>query len=98
MNVPQNPALHPPKPIGPCSGTTGRSVRVLLGSGERHVESARVVEEADALMLVGTHARQDDEVLLPALEGVHAGYLHLLEPDNDEGGKKTIVPLLKHKV
>ena len=49
-----------------------------LGSGERHVESAWVVQEADALVLVGAHTRQHDEVLLASLEGVHARYLDLL--------------------
>lgn len=52
--------------------------RVSPGSGERHIKTPGVVEEADALVLIGPHARQDDEVLLSALEGVHAGYFHLL--------------------
>ena len=34
---------------------------------QRHVEAARVAEEADSLELVGAHARQDDEVLLATL-------------------------------
>ena len=51
---------------------------ILLGSRERHVQASRVVEEADALVIVGAHTRQDDEVLLASLEGVHAGHLDLL--------------------
>ena len=49
-----------------------------LGSGERHIESAWVVQEADALVLVGAHTRQHDKVLLASLEGVHARHLDLL--------------------
>lgn len=70
--------------------TTATEERVLIspgkvspGSGERHIETAGVVEEANALVLVGPHARQDDEVLLSALEGVHAGYFHLLYKDRE---------------
>lgn len=51
---------------------------ISLGSGQRHVETTRVVQETDALVLVCTNTRQDDEVLLSALEGIHAGNLHLL--------------------
>lgn len=50
----------------------------LPGSGESHVETSWVVEEADALVLVGSDTGQDDEVLLSALEGIDTGYLHLL--------------------
>ena len=56
-------------------------LRFLLGSGQRHVETTRVVQEADALVFIGTDTRQDDEVLLSALEGVHAGNFHLLHGD-----------------
>ena len=51
----------------------------LPGSGEGHIETPGVVQEPNALVLVGTHTGQDDEVLLPALEGVHTGNLHLLK-------------------
>lgn len=54
---------------------------VLLGSGQCHIETSRVVQEADALVLVGSHARQNDEVLLSALESVHTGDFHLLKQD-----------------
>lgn len=51
----------------------------LPGSGEGHIETPGVVQEPNALVLVGTHTGQDDEVLLPALEGVHTGNLHFLK-------------------
>lgn len=50
----------------------------LLGSGEGHIETTRVIQEADALMLIGTNTRQDDEIFLSALEGIHTGNFHLL--------------------
>lgn len=50
----------------------------LPGPGESHVETAWVVEEANALVLVGSDTGQDDEVLFSALERINAGYLHLL--------------------
>lgn len=53
-------------------------LRFLLGSGQRHIETTRVIQEANALVLIGTHTRQDDEVLLSALEGIYAGNFHLL--------------------
>ncbi len=49
-----------------------------LGSGERHVEAPGVGEEADALVLVRTHTGDDDDVLLPPLEGVNARHLDIL--------------------
>lgn len=52
--------------------------RFLLGSGQRHIETTWVIQEANALVLIGTNTRQDDEVLLSALESIHAGNLHLL--------------------
>lgn len=51
---------------------------VSPSSSERHIKTSRVVEEADALVLIGPHAGQDDEVLLSALEGIHTGYFHFL--------------------
>lgn len=30
-------------------------------------------------MLIGTHTGEDDEILLPALEGIHTGDLHFLK-------------------
>lgn len=53
-------------------------LRFLLCSGQRHIQTTWVIQEADALVLIGTNARQDDEVLLSALEGVHASNFHLL--------------------
>lgn len=53
-------------------------IKVSPGSSERHIKTSRVVEEANALVLIGPHAGQDDEVLLSALEGIHTGYFHFL--------------------
>ena len=50
----------------------------VLCAREGDVEAAGVAEEADALVLVGAHAREDDVVLLAALEGVDAGDLDVL--------------------
>lgn len=51
----------------------------LLGSSQCHVESSWVVQEADALVLIGSHARQNNVVLLSALKSVHTGDFHLLK-------------------
>ena len=50
----------------------------VLGPGQRNVQTTRIVEKADALVLVGTHARQYDEVLLATLERIDAGHLDFL--------------------
>ena len=42
---------------------------------KRDVESPRVVEKSDALMLVGPDARHDDKILLSALKSVHRCHL-----------------------
>lgn len=39
----------------------------VLGTRESDVKAARVVEEADALPLIGANAREDDVILLPSL-------------------------------
>lgn len=82
--------VYPASRVYQERNTTATEERVLIspgkvspGSGERHIETAGVVEEANALVLVGPHARQDNEVLLSALEGVHAGYFHLLYKDRE---------------
>ena len=49
-----------------------------LGPGEGHVEPPGVGEKADALVLVGADTGDDDDVLLPPLEGVHARHLDIL--------------------
>lgn len=54
------------------------SLLLLPGSGQRHIETSWVIQEADALVLVSSDTRQDDEVLLSALERIHAGDLNLL--------------------
>lgn len=51
---------------------------VLPGPCECHIETTWIIEEADALVLIGPHTGQDDEVFLSALESVHTGDLHLL--------------------
>lgn len=53
----------------------------LLGSGQRHIETPWVVQEADALVFIGSHTRENDEVLLSALECIHTGNFHLLQQD-----------------
>lgn len=50
----------------------------LLCSGQSHIQTPGVVQEANALVLIGTNTRQDDEIFLSALEGIYAGYFHLL--------------------
>lgn len=47
-------------------------------SSESHVQSARIVEETDSLVFIGSDTRQDDEIFLSALEGINAGNLNLL--------------------
>lgn len=47
-------------------------------AGEGDIQTPRIVQEADSLMLVGTHAGQDDVVLLASLEGVNRCNLNLL--------------------
>lgn len=47
-------------------------------SGKSHIETPGVVQEPNTLVFVGAHAGQNDEVLLPALEGIHTGNLHFL--------------------
>lgn len=50
----------------------------VLGTGQGNVETARVIQETNTLMLIGSYARQDDEVLLSTLKRVNAGDLYLL--------------------
>lgn len=50
----------------------------LPGPGECHVKTSGIIEEADALVLVGPHAGEDDEVFLSPLESINTGYFHLL--------------------
>lgn len=42
------------------------------------VESAGVVQESDALMIVASYAAENDVVLFSTLEGIHAGHFYLL--------------------
>jgi hypothetical protein len=50
----------------------------VFGPGEGDVEPAGVVEEANALVLVGANTRHNNQILLSALEGVDARHLDLL--------------------
>ena len=50
----------------------------VLCPGEGNVELPGVGEEADAKVLVRAHAGDDNDVLLAALEGVHAHRLDVL--------------------
>lgn len=69
-----------------CSCLSGeRLIRFLLGPGQRHIETTRVVQEANALVLVGTHTRQDDEIFFSALESINAGNLYFLQCDGTQG-------------
>lgn len=52
---------------------------VLPGPCESHIKTSGIIEEADALVLIGPHTGQDDEVLLSALKGIHTRYFHLLQ-------------------
>ena len=49
----------------------------ILGTRQRNVQPARIVQESNALVLVAPNAAQDDVVLLSALEGVDAGNFDL---------------------
>lgn len=50
----------------------------LLCSCKCHIQTSRVVQETDALMFIRPDTRQDDEILLPTLEGINTGHFNLL--------------------
>ena len=50
----------------------------ILGASESDVQSSRVVQETDPLVLVAPNTAKDDVVLFSALECVHAGNFDLL--------------------
>ena len=50
----------------------------VLGSRQRHIQSARVVQETDTLVFVASYTTEDNVVLLTTLECVHAGHFNLL--------------------
>lgn len=52
--------------------------QAILCSGQRNVETSRVVQEPDALVLVAPDTGQNDVVLLSALESINAGNFDLL--------------------
>ena len=61
----------------------------IFGARERHIEAPGIGEEADALVLVGADAGDDDDVLLAALESVHARHLDVLVHLGVEGALKS---------
>lgn len=73
---------------------SGRPSEVLPRTSQCNVEASGVVEEADALVLIGPHTRQDDEVLLSALKSVHTCNFHFLHP-HGESDKQNISSLVK---
>lgn len=70
--------------------------RCLPRSGEGHIETPGVIQEPNALVLVGTHTGQNDEVLLPALEGIHTGNLHFLKETMPCQPQSCLVARLLH--
>ena len=51
----------------------------ILGSGQGDVKTSRIVQKSDTLMFIGSYTREDNEILLSALESVYTGYLNLLQ-------------------
>lgn len=58
-----------------CSVWSGGAVP---GPGERHVETSGVIKETNALVLIGSHTGENDEIFLSALESIHTGDFHFL--------------------
>ncbi|KAJ7264918.1 hypothetical protein B0H12DRAFT_215232 [Mycena haematopus] len=50
----------------------------ILGPRERDIQTTRVVQESDPLMLIAPHAAENNVILLSSLEGIHACDLNLL--------------------
>jgi len=44
-----------------------------------NIQTSRVVKKADALVFIGPHARQHDEIFLTSLERVDTRHLNLLQ-------------------
>ena len=44
----------------------------ILRSCECNIQTPRIVQESNALMLIASHAAEDDIVLLTTLKGIHA--------------------------
>jgi hypothetical protein len=55
----------------------------LLCSCKCYVKSSWVVEEPDALVVIGTDAGEHNEILLTALERIHTGYFNLLNASTE---------------
>lgn len=63
----------------------------VLGTSQGDVETARVVQEANALMLVAANTAHDDEVLLTTLEGVDRADLNLIVKLSAQGASSAHV-------
>lgn len=50
----------------------------ILSTRERNVQTPRIVQETNSLVLVTPNAAQNDVVLLPSLECINAGYFNFL--------------------
>lgn len=50
-----------------------QNYQAVLGTSESDVESSRIVEETNSLVLVGAHARDNDVVLFTTLERIYTG-------------------------
>lgn len=62
-----------PELVLPQTGQIPHDEQVPPPSGQGHVHPPFRVYEAQA---VRAHTRQDDHLLLSALEGIHGGHLH----------------------
>lgn len=60
-------------------------VRHSPATGQSDVQAAGVVEKPDPLVIVSSHAGQDNVVLLTSLECINTSYLHLLVEFHIEG-------------
>lgn len=71
--------------------------KVLPCTSQCNVETSGIVEETDALVLIGPHTRQDDEVLLSALKSVHTRNFHFLH-QHGETYKNFLFSQNTHKI
>ena len=51
--------------------------KAILGSSKSNIETARVAQEPNALMIVGAHTGKNDEVFLSSLKRIHRSYFNL---------------------
>lgn len=67
------------------NGLLGQHFRIandnnaVTGPRQSHVQAARIVQETDALVLVRTYARHDDEIFLSPLKSIHASNFNILQ-------------------